>query len=463
MVSSGLALGPARRAAGAVLLAVSSAAITLALLPHRNSETYAVPVLLMLLAVVLSAAVGGVWVGIPGAVAGFLVLNWFFTPPYNTLTIGSGHQAVVLVVYLATAAVVSAITGIASRRESEAARARAEAQALSSLAGAALSKQETLTGLLDRVREVFAFDSVELRERTATGWRTVETVGAPTGEPAQQQEVPAGPDLLLAVSGPELFGRDQRLLSTFADAAATALEGRQLAQRAAEAAAYEAADRTRAALLTAVGHDLRTPLSALRAAHESLRQTEIDWTPKERDELLDMIGSSTARLHALVDNLLDASRLEAGVVSMHPCEVGLLEVCDRALLAVDTDGRVHVELDESLPAAWADPGLAERIVANVLQNALRYSPAGTIVTVTGSADDRTVRCDVIDHGPGLPRDRRKEMFMPFQRLGDRSHEGLGLGLSVALGFAQVMGGELLPLDTPGGGLTMRLILPRADA
>jgi two-component system sensor histidine kinase KdpD len=456
---------PARRvAAGAALLAAGLPLLTVLLVPHRSPDAVATPVLLVLLLVAASAAVGGARVSVPGAVAGALLLNWFFTPPYGTFAVQRPDHVVVLVVFLAVAIGVSAVMALAARRAADAVLARAEAEALSSLAGAALSKQETLPGVLERVLAVFGMHEVALLERVDGEQRLVERVGEAGGGDVEVG-VDAGPGLLLRLRGPEMLAQDQRVLRSFAEAAATALEGRRLAARAAEAAAFEAADRTRTALLAAVGHDLRTPLAALKAAVGSLRADDVGWTPKDRDVLLGTIEESADRLHALVENLLDASRLEAGVVSAAPEPVGLLEVVDRALLSVgERDrGRVHLDVPESLPDALADPGLAERVVANVLLNAVSHTPAGSLVTVRGTARGDVVRCDVVDHGPGLTAEQRSRVFFPFQRLGDRGPAGLGLGLSVARRLAEAMGGQLLPMETPGGGLTMRLLLPAATA
>jgi two-component system sensor histidine kinase KdpD len=431
------------------------------LVHQRETLPLATPVLLVLLVVVVGALLGGLRVGLPAAVVGGLVLNWFFTVPYDTLVVDQADQLVVLGVYLAVAVVVSLAVGLAARRTAEATRARAEAQALSSLAGGALAELETLTGLLERIRVLFAVREVALLEHDGESWSTVDTaVGSALADDEETElRVAITPSLVLSVRGPALFGEDQRVLRSFAEAAATALEGRRLAVRAAEAAQFEAADRMRTALLAAVGHDLRTPLAGIKAAVSSLRQADMTWTAQESSELLETIEQSADRLQALVVNLLDASRLQAGVVSSTPEPITLEEIVGRALLTVADADRVHLQIPELLPEVLADVGLAERVVANLLDNALRYSPAGLLVTVTGYVRGTQVACEVIDHGPGVPRRLWNQVFAPFQRLGDRRPGGVGLGLAVARGFTEAMGGTLDPDDTPGGGLTMRLLLP----
>jgi two-component system sensor histidine kinase KdpD len=461
-------LGRGRRAAGAALVVVGLAGLVLARDPVR-SLALAVPVLLVLLLVVAGALLGGNRVALPGAVAGALLLNWFFTPPFGTLVIDSPEQVAVLLVFLVVAAAVSWVVDLAARRTAEAARARAEAEALSALAGTSLAEQRTLTDVLARVRQVFGMREAALLERGDGGWTAVETSADGTRPQPGEVElrVPSGEDLALSVRGPELFAADRRVLASFAGAAAGALHGRRVAQRAAEAAQLEAADRMRATLLAGVGHDLRTPLAAVKAAVSSLRQPDVAWTPEEAAELLATIESSADRLQGLVGNLLDASRLEAGAVSALVERVRLEELVGQALLERGSLDRVALEIPEDLPDVRADVGLAERVLANVLDNAFRHG-GGVGVVVRGALAGGAVRCDVVDSGPGVPAGA--PLFAPFTRLdghgpgplGDRAAGGLGLGLAVARGFAEAMGGTLDALPTPGGGLTVRLTLPVAE-
>jgi two-component system sensor histidine kinase KdpD len=464
-------LGRRRYRAGATLVAVGLIVLVAAHEAARRLD-YAVPVLLVLALVVAGALLGGIRVALPGAVAGALLLNWFLTPPFETLLIDSSEQVVVLVVYLGVAVAVSWVVDLAARRTAEAARARAEAEALSGLAGAAMAQHQTVADLLAQVREVFGMREAALLERDGGGWAVVEVSGSSAAlRDDSELRVAAGSDLALRVRGPQLFAADRRVLTSFAEAAAGALVTHRLAERAAEAARLEAADRMRTALLAGVGHDLRTPLTGIKAAVSSLRQRDVAWTVTERAELLATIESGTDRLQRLVGNLLDASRLQAGVVSAAVERVRLEELAGQALLDLDGLGAVVLDIPEDLPDVLADLGLAERVLANVLENALRHDPTGR-VTVRGTVGPSpgTVVCDVIDHGPGLPPGSDAVLFSPFTRLddgsdarGDRGVGGLGLGLAVARGFAEAMRGELIPLPTPGGGLTMRLTLPVAPA
>ena len=453
---------PRRRVlAGGLLLTAGLPTLVSVLVTRRDHVDYATHVLLVLALVVAAALVGGLRVGLPGAIAGALALNWFLTRPYGTLHVQDADQLVVLGTYLAVALSISAVVAHAASSAAQAARARAEARAFGALTSRALAEQATLPGVLEQVRSAFGMREVGLQEQVGGEWVPVEH--AATGQEPEPDEVeldvPAGLDARLVVRGRPLFAEDRRVLTALAETAATALEGRRLAARAAEAARYEAADRARAALLAAAGHDLRTPLAGVKAAVGSLRSKEIAWSPRETDALLATIEDSADRLQALVDNLLDASRLHAGAVTADLRPTGLAETVDRAVLSLGSPDRIHLDVDETLPDALSDAGLVERIVANLLQNALRYSPAGTSVPVRGRVRGDHLRCDVVDHGPGLPQQSWPAASTAFDRLGDRTPGGLGLGLTVARGFAEAVGATLAPLPSPGGGLTMRLSLP----
>jgi two-component system, OmpR family, sensor histidine kinase KdpD len=233
--------------------------------------------------------------------------------------------------------------------------------------------------------------------------------------------------------------------------------------KAAAAAELEAADRLRAALLAAVGHDLRTPLATAKAVVSGLRAGDVEITVSDREELLETADAALDRLAGLVDNLLDMSRLQAGAMPIHTRPVALEDVLTRALddLGV-ADHRVLIDVDESLPAVLTDPGLLERVVVNLVANAQRFSPAGVPPLIGATRDDDRVILSVVDHGPGIPAYARHRVFQPFQRLGDTDPgTGIGLGLALARGLVEAMDGTLTPVETPGGGLTMKVSLPAA--
>jgi two-component system sensor histidine kinase KdpD len=252
------------------------------------------------------------------------------------------------------------------------------------------------------------------------------------------------------------------LVSSAVDLAAR--RTRQRDRAAAEARILAEANRVRTALLAAVGHDLRTPLAAAKASVSSMRSADIELGPADRRDLLATADESLDRLTALVGNLLDLSRLQTGAMPMRLSPVALDEVVATALDAMGPSGRtIRVDLPDALAAVVADAGLLERIVVNLADNALRHSPEGVSPTLTATEQNDRVVLVVIDHGPGIHAADRERIFRPFQRLGDHDNtQGVGLGLALCRGLAEAMSGRLTPAETPGGGLTMALELPRAE-
>jgi two-component system, OmpR family, sensor histidine kinase KdpD len=398
-------------------------------------------------------------------VAAFLI-NYYFVRPVHSLDVAQAEQALALLVFLIVAAIVSGAVELAARRGRIAEHAALQAETLSALAGAELDEAESLHGILDRARNTFQMESVALKAREGGEWSVVDEVGwAPPGEEAPLRfDVPMGPRLRLVGRGPAVFAQDQRVLQAFAAAAQTAYEGQRLSARAERASELAAADHQRTALLAAVGHDLRTPLAAIKASASTLRQTDVDWSAEERAELLATIEESADRLDSIVANLLDASRLQAGALSVQARPVALDEVIGAAMLAVPGAAeRVTLDVPEDLPLVRADPGLLERVLANLLENAIRYGAADQQVEVSAEAGGTTATLKVVDHGPGVSAERREAIFQPFQHADDHgAARGVGLGLSVARGFMEAMGGVLIADSSSGSGLTMRLRLPLAQ-
>jgi two-component system sensor histidine kinase KdpD len=241
-----------------------------------------------------------------------------------------------------------------------------------------------------------------------------------------------------------------------------------LANEAARAQGLAEGNRIRTTLLAAVGHDLRTPLASVKASVSTLRQTDVTWSAEDQAELLATIEEGADRLNALIGNLLDMSRIQTGALQLFVRPTSLEEVAPLVVQAVDDGALLRVEMSEDLPLFGADPGLLERALANLVVNALRYSPADQPPTlaaraVRGGGSNGTggvVQIEVIDHGPGVPPDLWERIVAPFEQVGDqRSGNGVGLGLAVTKGFVEAMGGKLSADATAGGGLTMRIELP----
>ncbi|MEU2491040.1 sensor histidine kinase KdpD [Streptomyces sp. NPDC007883] len=419
-------------------------------------------VLLFLTLTVASALLGGVLPALASAVFGSFLLNWFFIPPVHRLTIADPRNLVALVIFVGVAIAVASVVDLAARRTHQAARLRAEAETLSFLAGSVLRGETSLDALLERVRETFAMESVTLLERRdeAEPWECVAGVGPDRAARPEDADVdvPVGDHLALALTGRVLPAEDRRVLGAFAAQAAGVLDRQRLVGAAEEARRLAEGHRIRTSLLAAVSHDLRTPLAGIKASVTSLRSDDVEWSDRDRAALLEGIEEGADRLDNLVGNLLDMSRLETATVTPVIRETDLDEVVPMALHGVPEDS-VELDIPETLPMVAVDRGLLERAVANIVENAVKYSPDGRPVLVSASAIADRVELRVVDRGPGVPDEAKERIFGAFQRYGDAPRgAGVGLGLAVARGFVEAMGGTLTADDTPGGGLTMTLTL-----
>jgi two-component system sensor histidine kinase KdpD len=467
-----------RRLAGFGLALFGFPLLALGLTSLRDHLSLASNVLLVLGSVVAVALGGGMWPAIAAALVGFLLLNYFFTEPYYSLNVTHRENVLALLVFLVVAVAVAAVVDLAARRTREAARASADASTLAAVAGSVLRGARPLTALLERLRETFGLTSVTLlecvpdagggpeRQEDPACWNIAAVVGQPPSWTPSEGDttVPVDDDLALVLRGRALPAADRRIVEAFAAQAAVALRQERLAAQAAKARPLEEADKMRTALLAAVSHDLRTPLASAMAAVASLRSEDVNFSEEDRAELLATAAESLERLYRLIENLLDVSRLQAGAVGVAATTVGLEDAVPSALDEVgDPSRNVVVRIPDGLPAVTADGGLLQRILVNLLRNALQYGPADRPPIITASERTGRVELRVIDHGPGIPDAQRDQVFQPFQRLGDRSNSaGVGLGLALSRGLAEAMGGTLVPETTPGGGLTMVLTLPAAQ-
>jgi two-component system, OmpR family, sensor histidine kinase KdpD len=452
--------------------------LTVALWLLRGELSLTIDILLVLAAVVAVALVGGAWPAIVAAVGGSLLLNYFFTPPTHTWHIAERDNVVALIVFVVIAAAVSAVVDLAARRTRQAAEASADASTLATVAGSVLRGDRPLPALLERLRETFGLESVTLledpddepgaplRRDDPAVWRIAATVGGkPCASPGDgDTAVPVDDNLVLVLRGRPLPADARRIVEAFAAQAAIALRQLRLAEQVERAKPLEEADKLRTALLAAVSHDLRTPLASAMAAVASLGSPDVTFSEEDTRELLATAEESHQRLYRLIQNLLDMSRLQAGALGVAPTATWLDEAVPSALDEIGEAGRsVTVTISDDLPAVSADPGLLQRVLVNVISNALRYSPNDRPPLVTASGHDARVELRIVDHGPGIPEEQWATVFMPFQRLGDRDNEtGVGLGLALSRGLSEAMGGTLVPETTPGGGLTMVLNLRAAE-
>ncbi|MEU9131049.1 sensor histidine kinase KdpD [Kitasatospora sp. NPDC048540] len=473
-------LGRTRTVAG-WLIGVAGPPLLALLLTQVHSFGLPTDMLLFLSLTVCAALVGGLLPAVASALIGSSALNYFFTPPLHTFSISEPQNILAVAIFTAVAIAVASVVDLAARRTHQAARSQAEAQTLSALAGTVLrgapagealpGGDSVLTALLDQVRETFQAEAAALLERPDPHgpWQSLAASGvrSPARPEQADVDVPVGDRLALVLRGRVLPAEDRRLLGAFAAQAAVLLDRRRLAGEAAAARREAEGNRIRTALLAAVSHDLRTPLAGIKAAVTSLRSADVEWDEEDEAELLAGIETGADRLDHLINNLLDMSRLQTGTVTPLIQPTDLDEVVPYALGGVPPE-EVRLDVPETLPMIHADAGLLERALANLIENAVKYSPDGQRVLVKADAlkpagADGRVELRIVDRGPGVPEEARERIFAPFQRYGDAPRgAGVGLGLAVARGFVEAMGGTVAAEDTPGGGLTMVVTLPAVD-
>ena len=439
--------------------------------PHLN---LADDLLIYLVAVVTITVVGGFWPAVLAAVAASLLLNWYFTEPLHTFTIAEPKNLLALLLFVTVAVAVSSVVHLSARRAVQAARAREEAAAQLELAQTVLGGADSPAAILDHLTRTHG-GQAELQERAGGRWVRAASSGVEGSLPAATR-IDIRSDLILLVTG-QAASATPALLAGDAAQAAAALDRERLRTQAAQAEALAEGNRMRTALLAAVSHDLRTPLASIKASVSSLRQTDVEWSEADQADLLATIEQNADRLDALIGNLLDMSRLHTGSLQPFLRPTAIDEVAPAALLGLDDCLRLEMTVPDGFPLVLADPGLLERVLANLFSNALRYSPPAQPPELHAELVDDTVLLEVVDHGQGVPDEQKERVFEPFStypsarvgqaaarpltRGGDR-HPGVGLGLAVAKGFAEAMGGRIMAKDTPGGGLTVQIALPVAS-
>ena len=469
---------------------------------QAGGSLLAVDVLFQLACVIAVALIGGLWPALLGALWSSIILNYTSTEPFGSLEISDAENLATVLIFIAVAVTVSLVVGLSAQRSREAALAQQEAALLGALARGALAEEDTLQGFLRHVQTQFDVDAVALFGRpvapadTPRDGTTTDTGVEPTAlavrdtperGPEQRRAVrrghvagadawtpeaattlePVDGDVTLALYGHPLSARERGLLTAFAGQLRSMLQRQELIRSTRTNQRLVEGNVMRTAILRSVSHDLRTPLAGIKLAVSSLRHSGVSFSREEEDELLATIEDYSDRLDALVNNLLDMSRITGDAVNALLRPLRWIDVVGPALAGIPAD-RVRVAIPPNLPAIEADPGLLERVLANIVENAVKYAPGSPIeVTASVGGTGRALingfpasELRVIDHGRGVSRDDVAAMFRPFQRLDDApSGAGVGLGLAVAKGFTEVMGGVLDAEQTPGGGLTLVIRLP----
>jgi len=443
------------------------ALLTVLLTQTRQAHDLPLDMLAYLALTVTSALVGGLWPALFCAVASSLTLNYYFTPPIHTFTIQNPQNVTALVGFVMVASLVASSVHLSARRADQAVAAQRESRVLAQLAQSLLGAADQLPTLLDQARDTFGMPSAAIvrRESVREPWTVLASSGPFDVEQVRDASVRAPLDDLtqLVLCGSAIEADERRMVSAFATHAAAILSRQELVRDARAASGLAKDNRTRTALLAAVSHDLRTPLAGIKAAVTSLRQGDITWSAADEADLLESIEASADRLNAMVANLLDMSRLQTGSVTAHLQDLHLVDVVDASISVLGDQGsRIRTWLPEDLPMFRADAGLLDRVLANVVENALKHSPGRQEVVVSGSVIGTRLQIRVVDRGTGVPDEAKDQIFAPFQRFGDSPRgDGVGLGLAVARGLTEAMDGTLTAEDTPGGGLTMVIDLPVA--
>ena len=437
--------------AGVVVLV---SAVVALLKPH-------VPVLslgaLYVLAVLPVAILWGTALAAVVSVASMLAFNWFFLPPYHSFHLRESQNWLALAVYLAIAFAVSALAARARARRDDAEQRRAEAHALAETALDLLrgrSLDEELGRLAALTAGVLGVEGARL-----------ELGEQPPREGERALAVEAGLRWVATLFVDEEATVDEavqrRFLPSLAALLAVVAERSRLEGEALEAEALRRSDALKTALLRAVSHDLRSPLTAILASADALASPGLSLGADDRLGLAETIRDEAARLDRVVGQLLDLSRLEAGAVEPHRELWPVDELVGQALAGLGADAaRVRLEIRPETPPVDVDAAQVERVLANLIDNALHYSPPASRVVVRAESGATELRLHVVDSGPGLPAEERDALFQPFRR-GSAGQRGSGLGLSIARGFAEANGGRLWAQDDPAGGHLV-LALPLAE-
>ncbi|WP_101524375.1 DUF4118 domain-containing protein [Nocardioides houyundeii] len=449
-----------RRRLGFVFAVVAPAILSALLIWTADVHGLPTESMALMVVVVVTALIGGLVPAVVAALTSGVLLNLLFTPPLHTLTIREPENAFAILLFVVVGIAVSTVVDTAARRTTQAAQARAEADALTVLSHSVLNADDDLDGLLASACELLNARGASLLRAGSGGVQEVLASHGAGPESPEQADLVATVDsrTTLALSGTNLPASDRGLLNAYA-AYARVMDERRAA-RAAEAERRQLAetDRTRTALLAAVSHDLRSPLAAVKVAVSSLRSPDIVWSQQDEADLLETIEESTDKLTALVANLLDMSRISTGTLRVSLLRVSLASVVRNAVRSLEGGDRIEVDLDDETDV-MADPGLLDRVVANVCENALKYTPRGASIMLDCAVTPHRTLLRIADGGPGVQDRDRHLLFAPFQRLGDvPGPDGVGLGLAVARGFTEAMGGTITTEETPGGGLTFVLEL-----
>ncbi|MBL8089489.1 MAG: DUF4118 domain-containing protein [Anaerolineales bacterium] len=415
--------------------------------------------LLYLIPIGVVTGIGGLFLGMTSAVLSFFTLNYFFIQPYYTLSVHQPADLVVLTVFLIVSVVLSQLMGKAQAGVAAANAREQEATQLYELSVA-------LTGLNDEsaiaqtlAKQVLSLTNAEYVEvKLATGSvglpeKTLPNRNADLQIPIQTIKNVLG-EIMLWRAVPSFTSGEKRLIQTFASQTALALERAKFAQSESRAKVLEESDKLKSAILSSVSHELRTPLSTIKAASSSLRSNEISWDSPARVELISAIDDEADHLNLLVGNLLDMSRIEAGVLKPKREWNMLAEIVGGVLERMKHFAERHkieVEVSEDLPLAPMDYVQMEQVFTNLLSNSLKYAPEKTVVRISAKVDGDMLHVILSNQGPQVPNEDLERIFDKFYRVtASDKVTGTGLGLSICKGIIEAHGGNIWAENLPNG-------------
>ncbi len=461
-----------------------------ALLPFRSHVSVSTAALVLVIPVVVGAVVGGFTAGAASVVAGFLVYDWAFVPPYKTLSVGTTQNWTALVVYVIVMLLVARIVGSLETARTETVRGREVMRRVSEVSELLVGDQPVdvlLRTIVSTAQKVFNVPGVSLLELEEGRLVVVASAGEPLrSEELHQLEPNSGLPIrvgtapgasvelrtvaltssgraigILAMRGVPIEATDRAVLNTFANDAALALERAQLREQALRSKLLEESDRFRRGLLGAISHDLRTPLATIKVASSTLSRGAEQLSVEDTNELHRLIEFEADRLTRLVTNLLDITRIEAGVLTLHRVTTSVGEIVKDALNAMGAcliDQRIDVRVPDSLPDVDVDHVLMGQALVNLLDNAVRHAPPHSVITVTSEVRGREVVLTVADQGPGVPEGDRETIFDRFTQLSTAGRAGLGL--TIVKTFVEAHDEHVWYEEVPDGGARFVISLPR---
>jgi len=451
-------------------VAVAGPLLVTVLVTSIHQRRTAIPALLLILVVVGAAAIGRLWPALLSAAVAFVCLDYFFTEPRHTFRVSKAEDLFALAVFLVVAAAVSAAISTVLEQRSMAEFREHQVRALYHVVSRLLSGQpldQVLSELASSLRTLYglaacrvlvAETSGELRERAASGAAGAFGV---TSVPLIAEGRVVG---RIEMAGQGAVGPAEiEVLKTFAGQLALALERARLGEEAESARLEAEASRIRAALFSSVTHDLRTPLASITAGASSLLEEGVPFSEEQRTELLRTIFEESQRLNRPVGNPTDLSRLRAGalVPSTQPVPIeDLVSSVVERLRPVMAGRPLRVRVRDDIPPVPMDVVQMDQALTNLLENAIRYSPPDSEITVSAGRWEDSVELKVADRGPGIPPEQRGRAFEEFYRrdVGTR-RGGTGLGLAIVHAVVAAHGGSTWIEETPGGGTTVGFRLP----